>query len=510
MKQDLTSNQKNAIKHLLDYFQTVESKGSVLLQGGTGSGKSRTIISFFENIRESSKYGLIIIVPFLSLTTEWQHQFEKWSTNHSVIHVTTKNYRNIADFKSNSVFVITVATIMSIFRGPNTAKKKRDKRTYDKNLGRKNILLFVEYLKSRCPKWMVVFDESHVLRNGITCIGIEENRITYDAVKFTMRKLSPHMFICMSATHRIKRHFDLFPIMCIMKPELNKSLMLWRKYESETDKKEKKRIKGILGNDYKKVACVLLEAPKVKEMKFHFVTHSMGEEEKELYLEWSKKFTSLQSQYAYAFQQLQRHAISKNDFIRIQNLFLSELMRGKRGAIVPRLYGIRKRKRDEEEVESSKIKRICECIQEIRQKSLSPILVLGKYTQPLVSLHTYLKRETKFKIAPAVHEGKNKTYNALMRKQFNKGLYDILIGTRGSIGTGNNVTGEKENPCLHLVCVDTETDLAIEKQHRGRIMRPLCQGLDQEWHVWYVLHENHVAELQGKKSWINNSEFKIK
>ncbi len=512
MKQDLTNNQLCAIKDLSDYYQTVESRGSVLLQGGTGSGKSRTIISFFENINKDNECGLLVVVPFLSLTGEWQQQFEQWSTEKKkIVHVTTKNYHKITDFE-HSVFVMTMATIMSIFRGPNIAKRKRDKRIYDRNVGVKNILLFVKYLKCRCPNWMVVFDESHVLRNGITCIGIEEEkRITYDAVEFTMRNIAPTFFICMSATHRIKRHFDLFPLMCIMKPELKKRLILWRKYEVETSKKEKKRIKRKIGDDIKKIACVVLHAPECKDMKVHFVTHDMTEEEKKVYLEWSKKFTSLQSQYAYAFQQMQRHAISRNDFVRIQNLFLAELMRGKRGAIVPRLYGIRKRKRGENEtivdVEGSKIKKICECIQDIRKKSTSPVLILGKYTEPLVSLHTFLSKETEFKIAPCVHEGKNKTNNAIMRSKFNKGDYDILIGTRGSIGTGSNITGEKDNPCLHLVCVDTETDLAIEKQHRGRIMRPLAQGTDLEWHVWYILHQNHVAELQGKKSWIN-SEFK--
>lgn len=513
MKQDLTTNQICAIKHLSDYYQTVESRGSVLLQGGTGSGKSRTIISFFESIIEHAKCGLLVVVPFLSLTSEWQQQFEQWSTEKKkIVHVTTKNYLKLSDFE-HSVFVMTMATIMSIFRGPNTAKRKSDRRQYDRNVGVKNILLFVKYLKCRCPNWMVVFDESHVLRNGITCIGIEENRITYDAVEFTMRKVAPKIFICMSATHRIKRRFDLFPLMCIMKPELKKSLVLWRKYEVESSNKEKKRIKRIIGNDMNKFACVVLKAPECKDMKVHFVTHVMGEEEKKVYLEWCKKFNTLQSQYAYAFQQLQRHAISKNDFVRIQNLFLAELMRGKRGAIVPRLYGIRKRKRGDEvimDVEGSKIKKICECIQAIRKTSTSPILVLGKYTEPLVALHTFLNNETEFKIAPCVHEGKNKTNNTIMRSNFNKGMYDILIGTRGSIGTGSNITGEKDNPCLHLVCVDTETDLAIEKQHRGRIMRPLAQGTDLEWHVWYILHQNHVAELQGKKSWINSEFKKIK
>lgn len=402
-----------------------------------------------------------------------------------------------------------------------TFKESRPKnqnltRLYDAQEGKRNL---EEIVKRDFSKSMAVVDESHFLRNGISFFEDVDNGTIFDAMcqLFQILRTSDSVkySIAMSATHIVKRDFDLLSPFVLFDHKNNTDIESWR--ETKGDKSgEEDQFEG---------RHVKLKAPKCTPMKIEKIEYSYTKKEKEVFDVWWRKHLMLTNalrdandNYRSCPLPLRAHYKKKREHA--QNERVSHIEKGRRGTVHPSFYRATKtaekcnpflnRLNYVEDPhneffigeKASSFDALLTTINNIRRKkSCAPIVIMGQYAIPLQNVHFFLKQNCVDGLCSRLLRGGAKNDDLI--NDFNSGKVTVLVCTRLAVGTGVNLTGHVQNSCQDIIFLDTDPNEPTEKQHRGRIQRPYAQPNIDRWTTHYILPENNydVNKLLGYRKW---------
>ena len=417
-------------------------------------------------------------------------------------------------------FHISSETDYDLFKKSENTQKNLN-RLYDSKEGKRNL---EEIVRRDFSESMAVVDESHFLRNGISFFEDIDNGTIFDAMcqLFQILRTSDSLkySIAMSATHIVKRDFDLLSPFVLFGHKNNSDIESWRETKGDISR-EKNKFEG---------RHVKLKAPKCTPMKIEKIEYSYTKKEKEIFDVWWRKYQMLTNKlrdandnYRSCPLPLRAHYKKKREHA--QNERVSHIEKARRGVVHPSFYRATKtaekcnpylnRLNYVEDLQneffigetSSSFDALLTTIKNIRRKkSCAPIVIMGQYAIPMMNVHFFLKQNRVDGLCSSLLRGG--ANNDGLINDFNSGKLTVLVCTRGAVGTGVNLTGHVENSCQDIIFLDTDPNEPTEKQHRGRIQRPYAQPNIDHWTAHYILPENNydVNKLLGYRKWAFEEE----
>lgn len=491
--------QEKAVAEAVRRYTYSGGKRSQLFYGGTGSGKTVSLIETLlrtmqQDLRSNPNPEVVMIVtPAVggNLGPQWRNELMRQGVDPSqVINLNSSFFRAKtekwwASLRQNPPFtrcdkpLFVITTFHSLH---NSVKKYGDSSIY--------MTLKLTHL---------VVDEAQFYRNGShrekQHEEVDPNKVMFGSIVKVQRNASCRVLVA-SATPFYNTRVDVYSLVVLMQIN-NGNKAAWLKEATQQQWSEQKRwfwenhvIAIAVPPEYSKNHCVV---------RHPSVISYLSARESQLAMDAYCALAALVARVLQALSKLP----SSNPAVHLEidnamKIMLGQLTRCRRGLQHPAFYDepIRKVEANGKETvlpvplsrlddfgveHCSKFNSLVETL----NSESGRMLVTCHFSRPLDFLEVYLKRHLP-SWAVVLHHGKTDCVNAL--HQFNvlgETQNVVMLATAGSIGEGINLslTTEGGTKAVGLICLDFPLSSSAQMQLEGRIKRPLAQPDVEAWHI---------------------------